>query len=151
MISKKIFNLRKAQREDKKDILKIISSLHLDMPGFIWDDEDFVEGQIKYGEYFVVEINGKLAGVASFRKKGNKMYIETLAVDKNYRMQGIGTKLVEFAKKFTKENNSDALCACSFYEYEIGDFYIKQGFSLLKKPGIYNNHKYYRFEIKLNA
>lgn len=149
ILGKSFFNLRKAEQEDKENILKIIRSLHLNMPDFIWDREDFVKKQIIQSEYFVAEIDGELAGVASFRKKRNKMYIETLAVDNKYRMRGIGSELVEFGKRLAKENDSDVLCACSFFEYEIGDFYIKRGFSLLKKPGIYNNHKYHRFEAKI--
>lgn len=142
-------NLRKAEIEDKKDILEIIDLLHLDIPEFIWGDGEFIEKQIQNGEYFLAEIAGSVAGIISFKKKEDKMYIETLAVAEKYRLQGVGTRLIEFAKNFTKKSGFDVLCACSFYEYDAEGFYLKQGFSLLKKSGKYNNHKYHRFEIML--
>jgi len=77
------------------------------------------------------------------------MYIETLAVAEKYRLQGVGTLLVEFAKNYTREKGLTTLRACSFCEYKAESFYFNRGFSLLGKTGRYNNHKYHRFEIKL--
>lgn len=142
-------NIRKAEFKDKKDILEIISLLRLDVQKFVWGDEGFVEKQIGNGEYFLAETDEGVVGAVSFRQRGDKMYIETLTVVEKYRSQGIGTKLVEFAKNFIREKGLNTLCACSFCEYKAEGFYLNQGFSLLKKPGKYNNHKYQRFEIKL--
>ncbi|TSC74983.1 MAG: peptidyl-prolyl isomerase [Parcubacteria group bacterium Gr01-1014_30] len=139
--------IRKALQKDRKNILKIIGALRLDVPGFIWADEEFVKSQIKKGEYFVAEDRNQVVGVISLRKKAdNIMYIETLAVAEKFRGRGIGTKLVEFAKSAAKEQKVQALRAYAFYEYETGDFYKKLGFSLLKKRGVYSNRKFYRLE-----
>jgi N-acetylglutamate synthase-like GNAT family acetyltransferase len=142
-------SLRKAEVKDKKDILEIITLLHLDTPGFIWENDEFVEKQIENGEYFLAEMEGGVAGVISFRQREDKMYIETLAVAEEYRLQGVGTTLIEFAKSYTRENGLGILRACSFCEYKAESFYFNRGFSLLGKTGRYNNHKYHRFEIKL--
>jgi GNAT superfamily N-acetyltransferase len=40
------------------------------------------------------------------------MYIETIAVIEEYRLKGVGTKLLDFAKKFTLENGLNTLRVC---------------------------------------
>jgi N-acetylglutamate synthase-like GNAT family acetyltransferase len=142
-------NLKKAELKDKKDILEIANLLYLDIPNFIWNTEEFVDRQIRNGEYFLAEIEGQIVGIISFRRRENKMYIETLAITNDRQSKGMGRQLIEFAKKFTKKKGIDVLRACSFYEYKTVDFYLKRGFSLLEKPGIYENHKYYRFEMRI--
>jgi N-acetylglutamate synthase-like GNAT family acetyltransferase len=142
--------LRKATIKDKKDILKIINFLYLEnIPDFVWGDESFIEKQIEKGEYFVAEIDNKIVGIISFKQRENRMYIETIAVLEEYRSQGIGSQLIEFAKRFTKENGLNILRVCSFCEYNAQEFYLNKGFSLFDKLGSYENHKYHRFEIKL--
>lgn len=142
-------NLRKAELKHKKDILEITNLLNLDIPNFIWNTEEFVGRQIRNGEFFLAEMEGKIVGIISFRRRKNKNYIETLAITNDHQSEGVGKQLIEFAKKFTKERGLNVLRTCSFYEYKTVDFYLKQGFSLLEKPGIYNNHKYYRFEMRI--
>jgi len=141
--------IRKAELKDKKNILEITDLLYFNIPNFIWNTEEFVDRQIKNGEYFLIETEEKIIGVISFRQRKNKIYIETLATANDSQSNGVGTQLIRFAKGFTKEKGFSVLCACSFYEYKTVDFYLKQGFSLLEKPGIYNGHKYYRFEIRV--
>ncbi|MDD5145373.1 MAG: GNAT family N-acetyltransferase [Candidatus Pacebacteria bacterium] len=141
--------IKKAEIGDKKEILDIVNLLYFNIPDFVWNDPNFVEKQIKNGQYFLAEIGGKTVGIISFRMRNKKMFIETLAVALDHQMEGVGAKLIEFAKEYAKENNSSALCACSFLEYKTVDFYLTQGFSLLEQRGIYNNHKYYRFEMQL--
>lgn len=141
-------NIRKAELEDKKNILEIVNLLYLDMPDFVWNTDEYLNRQIENKEYFVAEEDKKIVGVVSFRLRKNIMYIETLVVSKDHQSKGIGTALIEFAKKFTKEKGVNVLHICAFYEYKTVDFYLKRGFSLLDKPGVYNGHKYYRFEMK---
>ena len=140
-------NLRKAGISDKQNILDIINNLlRLDSP---WNEDGFVETQVKNGEYFLAEIDGKTAGIISLRQKQDKIYIETLAVEEKFRLKGIGSQLVEFAKQFTKERGLASLRACSFFEYKAEGFYEKLGFSRLGKTGKYNGRKYHRFAIEI--
>lgn len=142
--------IRKANQEDKKNILDIVGILYIDMPGFVWNKEEFVEKQIKKGEYFIAESDdGKTMGIVSFRQRGEKMYIETLVVAKEHQSQGVGRSLVEFAKEHTKKNDVHFLCACAFLEYDTAGFYLKQGFNLLEMLGSYGGHKYYRFQMEV--
>ena len=154
-------NLRKAEEKDKKAIFEIINLSHLshfEMSDFIWGKLDFIAKQIKNGEYFVAENGGEIIGLISLRKRKIKewpfwekqiMYIETLVVLERYRLRGIGTQLIELAERFTKEGGLDTLRACSFCEYNADNFYLKLGFSLLKGSGVYGNHKFKRFQIKI--
>jgi GNAT superfamily N-acetyltransferase len=139
--------IRKAELKDKKDILEIANLLYLDIPNFVWNTDEFVDRQIKNGEYFLAE-EEKIVGIISLRQRKNKIHIETLATTDDHQSGGIGTQLIRFAKEFAKEKGFGILRVYSFYEYKTVDFYLKQGFSLLRKPGIYNNHEYYRFEMR---
>lgn len=142
-------NIRKTNLQDKHSILKIANVLYLNMPEFVWNQDEYVTKQIQRGEYFVKEIDGRVAGIASFRKRGNKMYIETLAVHPDIQSNGIGKELIEFAKQYTKEAGLDTLCACAFFDYGNKDYYLKQGFSLLKRTGTYQGRKFHRFEMNI--
>lgn len=139
-------NIRQAVLEDVQAIKEIADLLYLDISGFDWNKEGFIGNQIKRGEYYVAEDDGKVAGVISFRERNEMLYIETLAVAKEAQSSGIGSKLVEFAKKFAEDKGFKILRTTSFYEYGVKDFYIKNGFRLLDEPGEYNGHKFYRLE-----
>ena len=141
--------LRQATSEDTQSIFAIVNLLYLDIPNFVWNTKEFVVKQIANGQYFIAEEEDQPIGAISFRQRGNKMYIETLAVAKENQSNGTGTAMIEFAKEFTKQHMLNTLCACSFYEYQAKDFYLKQGFSLLGTPGTYNGHNFYRFEMEL--
>lgn len=142
-------NLRKAKIQDKKDVLEIANLLHLNIPNFVWNTDELVTKQITNGEYFLIEKEERIVGIISLRQRKNKMHIEAIAVRNGSQSEGIGAELIEFAKRFTKEKGLSLLRAYSFYEYKSVDFYLNRGFSLLNKPGTYNNHKYYRFEMKV--
>lgn len=141
--------IRKANLEDAAAIKIIADLLYLDIPGFDWNKEDFIKGQIERGEYYVGEDNGKIAGIISLRERNGMMYIETLAVAKDVQSAGIGSKLVKFAKEFARKNNFKIMRTTSFYEYGVKDFYIKHGFRLLDEPGEYGGHKFHRLDFEL--
>ena len=145
----KKMTLRQAELKDAKEVLNIVNELSLDIPNFVWDKEEFVQKQIKNKEYFVIEDEGKLAGVMSLRCRTNKINIETLAVKKEFQSKGLGTKFIEFAKQFTKEKGFNILHAYSFREYYAADFYLKKGFKVMNNTGYYKNHKYDCFELTL--
>src|SRR3989344_1866934 len=135
--------IRKAELKDEEEIIKITDVLFLQIPNFVWNNEKFVEKQIKNGEYFVGEENGRLVGVISLRQRKNGMHIETIAIRDGFTANGFGTELVRFAKKFAGERGCKSLFTYSFFEYNIVDFYEKQGFGLLDYKGDYNGHPYH--------
>lgn len=142
-------NIRKAVLGDTKVIKKIADLLYLDIPGFDWNKEDFIEGQIRKGEYYIAEEGEKAVGAMSLRERNGRLYIETLVVSKDIQSKGVGSMLVDFAKQFARENGFKILRTTSFYEYGVKDFYLKHGFRLLPEPGEYGGHKFYRFQFDL--
>lgn len=142
-------NIRHATLEDLKTIKETAGLLYIEMPDFVWNTEEFIKGQIERGEYYVAEDEGKVVGIVSLRERNGMMYIETLAVAKTVQSSGIGSKLVEFAKEFSRKNNFKIMRTTSFYEYGIKDYWVKQGFRLLDEPGEYSGHEFYRFELNL--
>ena len=141
--------VRQATLADKNEILKITDLLHLDIPNFVWNNEDFVKAQIEKGEYFLASDNNATAGIMSLRQGKNRMYIETLAVKKEYQSNGIGSQFIEFAKNYARERGFDSLHTYSFCAYNMADFYLKKGFSKISRLGYYSHHPYYCFEIKV--
>ena len=147
-----MIQIRKAGLEDIRMIKEIADLLYLNIPGFDWNKEGFIKGQIEKGEYYVAEKNGEIIGITSLRERNGMLYIETLAVAKDVQSKGVGSKLVDFARQFAWENNFKILRTTSFYEFDprVKDFWIKQGFRLLDEPGEYGGYKFYRLEFKLN-
>ncbi|OGZ72247.1 MAG: hypothetical protein A2908_03850 [Candidatus Staskawiczbacteria bacterium RIFCSPLOWO2_01_FULL_38_12b] len=141
--------LRQAELKDKKEIMDVANLLYLPIPYFIWNNESFVEEQIKNKEYFLGEDYGTVIGIMSLRQRANKINIETLAVKKEFQSKGFGTQFIEFAMQFTKEKGFDTLHAYSFNEYNMAGFYLKKGFIMLDHTGSYHNNAYYCFEKKL--
>lgn len=145
--------IRKAGLKDIAAIKEIADLLYVEMPDFVWNKEEFIRKQIEKGEYFVAENppaeGEKIIGIVSLRERNGMLYIETLAVAKDIQSTGVGKKLVEFAKQFSKDRGFKILRVTSFYEYGVKDFYIKQGFRLLDEPGEYSGHKFYRLEIEV--
>ena len=144
-----MINIRSASLKDVRAIKEIADLLYLDVSGFEWNKEDFIKKQIKKGEYYVGEENGKTVGVMSLRERNVMLYIETLAVAKDTQAKGVGSKLVEFARQFAREKNFKIMRTTSFYGYNVKDFWIKQGFRLLDEPGEYSGHKFYRLETEI--
>lgn len=81
-----------------------------------------------------------------FRKNAK---IETLAVKKDSHKNNYGKELINFEKVKSKKLKAKKLYVNSFYSHNLKNFYIKQGFTLMKKEGIYEGINYYRFSIKL--
>ncbi len=141
--------IRLANYSDIKAIKKIADLLFVEMPDFIWNTEDFIKKQVEKGEYYVYEDEDRIIGIISLRERNGMLYIETLAVSKDIQSKGIGSKLVDFAKKFALENGFKIMRTTSFYEYGVKDFWIKHGFRLLDEAGEYGGHKFYRFQFDL--
>jgi len=81
-----------------------------------------------------------------FWKKGK---IETLAVRKDSHKNSYGKELINFAKIKLKKLKIKILYVNSFYSYNLKNFYKKQGFNIMDKPGIYEGINYYKFFMKL--
>jgi len=80
-------------------------------------------------EFFEAKINGKTIGYLIVRKFGGQLHIKTLLVNKENRSKGVGTKLIQKAFEFGKENG----CTFAFVEtmdFQALSFYQKLGFKI---------------------
>lgn len=123
--------IRKASLSDINQIADINRQLtqyhcEMDPETFIMPDNthfsDSIANSIKSesSEVFVFD-DGVIKGYAlitkSFREIPIKIrkkvcLIDQLAVDENYRNEGIGTKLIDYIKSYVKENDFDVLEIC---------------------------------------
>lgn len=117
--------MRKAVKEDIEDIMKIIKETIEEMRTYNntqWDEnypqeKDFKE-DIKNGNLFVVEREGKLAGFVCINKEAPAEYaglnwssdkeaviVHRMAVSLKYRKGGVGTELMKLADDFALKHN----------------------------------------------
>lgn len=123
-----IRNARLSDINKIADINRQLTQYHceIDPETFIMPDDayfiDSITESIKSdnSEIFVFD-DGVIKGYAlitkSFREIPIKIrkrvcLIDQLAVDKNYRNEGIGTKLIDYIKSYVKENDFDVLEIC---------------------------------------
>jgi GNAT superfamily N-acetyltransferase len=135
---------------DKADLDKIYSiqkQLALDFDDFYWVTKKWVKGQIKLEQCYVIKEDDIIKGVMCISWYGEVVQIQTLIVDEQYRNQGIGSCLVEFAKDFWRKRTEMVLHVGSFFEYGIYDFYVKHGFQE-ESIKVYRDHKYHEFVLK---
>ncbi len=96
------------------------------------------EGFSKYGEQnkiilnydefcFVAENEGKLIGAITGRAYYNEVHIGDLIVDEQYRMCGIGSKLVKAVEDAYKGKGYDVITLTTF-GFQAPDFYKKLGY-----------------------
>ncbi|UKS27317.1 GNAT family N-acetyltransferase [Paenibacillus sp. HWE-109] len=91
---------------------------------------------------YLALVNNRVVGQVILKRNWNKYaYVEDIKVDKQYRGRGVGRKLIEQAKRWTKdggmpgimlETQSNNVRACKFYEscgFVIGGFdsYVYRG------------------------
>ena len=126
----------------KKDELKQVSKLSFEFQdeniclGIIGDNEDFYYDK----DVFVAICDDKVVGYAygsfeikktsscSFYKEGDKsFYLEEFYIKKEYRCQGIGSKLFKAIEGYAKDNGSKYFeLSTSTKDYEkMFNFYIK--------------------------
>lgn len=124
--------IRKLRKEDINDIMEIWEKstikAHKFIPEDYWLKNYFVvkETYIPLSKTFIYEENGNNKGFISII---DDKFIGALFVDVNYQGQGIGTKLIEFAKQNYKELS---LAVYKNNEKSV-DFYKKVGFIIEKE------------------
>lgn len=149
-------SLRLAEKTDVDDIERISRVLTLDIPEFRWDKRDYIEQEIAKGNYYVLELEGKVAaaictfveskpGFFRARKTG---FISALAVEPTKQKSGFGKLLIEFAIGHAKENGATSLVVESFEQYGLLDYYPRFGFKKVA-TGKFNSFPYHVFKMLL--
>ena len=144
-------DIEKAFLKDLPDAKKLNALLRLsDVKEFYWDTENYVRSAILEERCVVIKNSADLKGIMIMENRGPQrgyahpsLAIGSLAVHPKYRDEGIGIKLVGYAKELAFNKNF-RLYAESFFEYKIIDFYRRLGFDT-GAPRLYNGKPYHVF------
>jgi ribosomal protein S18 acetylase RimI-like enzyme len=91
------------------------------------------------GLNYICEEEGKIIGTILCGEDGRRGYLYHLAVDKDYRRKGIGTKLVNLVFDNLKKKSIIKCHLFVFYENELGKtFWVKNGWSKRDELLIYS-------------
>ena len=144
-------DIEKALLKDLPDAKKLNALLRLsDVKKFYWDTDDYIRSAILEERCVVIKDQSALKGIMIMECRDpqsgfahSSLAIGSLAVHPKYRNEGLGIKLVEYAKQvaFRKKLR---LYAESFFEYKKINFYQRLGF----KRGaslLYNGKPYHLF------
>lgn len=140
--------IRRAMMKDIKEIFRIISSSE-NLSGDendiyeIYTIKQYVQGPIV--KTFVVDIDKKIVGVIFIEiwKKAKYAYIPDIAIDKRFRGQGLGYKLINYAEEYAKRHG---------VKYFFG--YLEEDNRIAQKMFVKLNYKpgkkfiYYSKELK---
>lgn len=93
------------------------------------------QARLKDKKYFILSAMGdnQLLGDAVSYVDGYGLYLWVMGVDKNFRRQGIATKLLDHSEKIAKENNLQQVSA-KVYDVspEMKSCLLSRGYELLK-------------------
>ncbi|MDO5028583.1 MAG: ribosomal protein S18-alanine N-acetyltransferase [Bacillota bacterium] len=132
--------IRKVKEEDLVSLYEIEKTLE-DSWSFNILRDDFLGNN--FSSYFLAEKDGEILGFIALMNVAGEIHINNIAVDQNYRRQGIGQRLLTyglnyFAKEkligYTLEVREDNLAAINLYE-KLG--FIKVGL----RKNYYKNNK----------
>jgi len=131
---------------------EVFESNGLEMPISKYESKDWVLEEIKACSQYITKDNSAVLGVMCFypqQENETEAYIETLATKSDKHHQGVGRKLINFAKTKSRQEGRTILIVESFCIYDVKDFYIKCGFTLEPELDEYNGHKFYKFSMRL--
>ncbi len=141
--------IRKAKAIDLKAIQKIARVLKI--PAVAWADWHklcVIREVVDEGRYYVAETAGRIVGIISIVPHGKMMEIGTLAVARSRHGEGIGKRLVDFARSFGKCHGAKRITVSSLVAYGAKPFYLHLGFSV-RGSGHYCGRKWYEFVAAL--
>ena len=139
----------KASEQDINAIFTLNQLLKVEASEFRGNTYDFVEQEVGNGNYFVVKDSGKVVAAACISPRDDGVYLETIAISEAYQRKGIGSKLIEYAKKITKDYGFDKLLLDTYRQYSADAFYIKCGFKKIPTWAEYKGKPYHKFLIEL--
>lgn len=139
----------KASEQDIETILSLNQLLHVEASEFKGNTYDFVKQEVAEGNYFVVKDGDKIAAAACIAPRDEGVYLETLSVSEAYQNKGIGSELIEHAKKVTHDHGCDKLLVDTYCQYSADEFYTKCGFKKIPTMAKYKGKPYHKFAMKL--
>jgi N-acetylglutamate synthase-like GNAT family acetyltransferase len=139
----------RASAQDIEVILSLNQLLHVEASEFKGNTYDFVEQEVANGNYCVVKDRGKVVAAACIAPRDEGVYLETIAISEAYQRKGIGSELIEYAKKVTRDQGCDKLLVDTYCQYSADDFYAKCGFKKIPTFAKYKGKPYHKFLMEL--
>ena len=139
----------KASEQDIEVILSLNQLLHVEASEFRGNTHDFVKQEVAKGNYFVVKDGGEVVAAACISPRDEGVYLETLSVSEAYQKRGIGSELIEHAKKVTKDHGCNKLFVDTYHQYSADVFYTKCGFKMIPTMAKYKGKPYRKYLTKL--
>ncbi len=139
----------KASEKDIDVILALNQLLHVEASEFKGNMHDFVKQEVDKGNYFVVKDKGNVVAAACISPRDEGVYLETLSISEAYQKKGIGSELIEHAKKVTKDHGCDKLLVDTYRQYSADGFYTKCGFKKIPTMAKYKGKPYQKFLMKV--
>ena len=149
-------SLRRAEKSDVNEIQRISGVLTLDIPEFRWDQRDYIEQEIAKGNYYVLELEGKVVAIicicveskTGFFGASKTGFINALAVEPAKQKSGLGKLLIEFAIGYAKENGGRPL-SWSLFSSTVCWTTIQDSASRKVATRKFNSFPYYVFKMSL--
>jgi ribosomal protein S18 acetylase RimI-like enzyme len=139
--------IRKATTDD----IEAISILNKEALGYIdWAyDKKHIRNTLRSDYYYVYTIKGKIVATIKLYLEHNRIWINTISVHKDYRHQGIGTKLIKYTIKLAKDYCYDkiVLFTDTNAKHNKG-FYEKLGFVAVERDKE-RKHMWVKFELEI--
>ncbi|MEM0218094.1 MAG: GNAT family N-acetyltransferase [Desulfurococcaceae archaeon] len=99
------------------------------------DDIDWIRAVLKSNSKRIIAIvakyNGAVVGFAIAYRNGKRAYIDSIAVDKNYRGMGIGRAILEYLEKiFLEKRVKLVFLSVKSWNVRALDFYLRNGYGV---------------------
>lgn len=137
--------IRKFKIEDYENLIELWKRAGLPYKPEGRDRKDKIEKELERGIaiFLVAEIDGKITGSIIGTHDGRKGWINRLAVDPEYRRQGIAKKLIEEVEKKLYEEGIEII-ACLIEEWNKGsmEFFKKLGYKEHRNIIYFTKRKY---------
>jgi ribosomal protein S18 acetylase RimI-like enzyme len=137
--------IRKFKIEDYENLIELWKRAGLPYKPEGRDRKDKIKKELERGIaiFLVAEINGKIAGSIIGTHDGRKGWINRLAVDPEYRRQGIAKKLIEeVEKKLYKEGIEIIACLIEDWNKSSMEFFKRMGYKEHKDIIYFTKRKY---------
>lgn len=134
-----------AKSENLQAILELNRQFHLDIANFKWDTPEWINQEIKIGNYIVLKEQENVLGAMCLESRDDGVHIETIAIKNELHRKGLGKRLIDYAVDRTKKEGQRKLMVESFLDYGLEGFYIKSGFLKSAIPRVYSGKKYNQY------
>lgn len=132
-----MIKIRPYQTTDYEFIVAILKEANL--YDKVWDSQENIEGIATQGVVLIAQNDSRVNGMLCIISYGTQVaFLFRLIVKKEYRNQGIASKLIDHAKKMLKEKGIKEIgLYVNASNKDLQNFYAKRQFKPSQKPYFY--------------